>query len=202
MAIKTCLFDLGNVLLFFSHEQMCRQLAEVTSCPESDVRAAVFDSGLQTQLESGEISPEEFHARVDRTLGSTSCYDDFIYAGSAIFRANDEMFAVVDELRARSVRLVVLSNTCGPHIEFVRSRYDLLDRFDHLVLSHEVGAMKPADAIYRTALESIRCEPHECFYTDDIPAYVEAARTFGIDAEVFQSAADTRAHLQRRLALD
>jgi FMN phosphatase YigB (HAD superfamily) len=31
------------------------------------------------------------------------------------------------------------------------------------------------------------CRAEECFYTDDIPAYTEAARRMGIDAVTFAS---------------
>jgi putative hydrolase of the HAD superfamily len=53
------------------------------------------------------------------------------------------------------------------------------------VLSYKVGAMKPSPVIYAEAVKHARCEPGECFFTDDIPAYVEAARANGLDAEQF-----------------
>jgi FMN phosphatase YigB (HAD superfamily) len=31
------------------------------------------------------------------------------------------------------------------------------------------------------------CRAEECFYTDDIPTYTEAARKLGIDAVTFES---------------
>jgi putative hydrolase of the HAD superfamily len=67
-------------------------------------------------------------------------------------------------------------------------RFDgLLRHFDELVLSYEVKAMKPREEIFRAAVASSRCLPAECFYTDDIAAYVEGARRLGIDAVQFES---------------
>jgi FMN phosphatase YigB (HAD superfamily) len=66
------------------------------------------------------------------------------------------------------------------------------------VLSYEVKAMKPRPEIYRAAVECAGCRPGECFYTDDIPAYVEAARSLGIDAVQFESAAQTERELAAR----
>ena len=63
----------------------------------------------------------------------------------------------------------------------------LLRHFHHLILSYEIGAMKPQPAIYRAALQRAECLPSECFYTDDIAPYVEAARHMGIDAVRFES---------------
>jgi HAD superfamily hydrolase (TIGR01509 family) len=69
----------------------------------------------------------------------------------------------------------------------VRESYPLLRHFHDFVLSHEVKAMKPSPAIYREAIARAQCPPGECFFTDDIAAYVEAARAEGIDAVQFTS---------------
>ena len=65
----------------------------------------------------------------------------------------------------------------------------MLRHFDDLVLSYEVKAMKPSPLIYREAIARAQCRPEECFYTDDIAAYVEGARREGIDAVQFESCA-------------
>jgi len=92
----------------------------------------------------------------------------------------------------------LLSNTNAAHIAYVKKQYDLLDKFDDLVLSYEVGAMKPDPPIFEAALGKIECDPSECFYTDDIVENVERARGFGIQAEVFIDARTFLSHLQRR----
>ena len=63
--------------------------------------------------------------------------------------------------------------------------YPILHQFHHLVLSHEVQAMKPEPAIYAAALAEAQADPGECFFTDDIAAYVEGARQAGMQAEQF-----------------
>jgi putative hydrolase of the HAD superfamily len=45
--------------------------------------------------------------------------------------------------------------------------------------------MKPADPMYEAAIRSAGCRPEECFFTDDMPAFVEGARRHGIDAVQF-----------------
>jgi putative hydrolase of the HAD superfamily len=93
-------------------------------------------------------------------------------------------------------RMLVLSNTNAIHFDMVRQNYPLLRHFHDLVLSYEVKAMKPSPAIYREAIARAGCRPEECFFTDDIPAYVEGARREGIDAVRFESCAQ----LERELA--
>ncbi len=83
----------------------------------------------------------------------------------------------------------------------LRSRYPILDRFHDFVLSYEVGAAKPSARIYQEAIRRAGCRPEECFFTDDIALYVDAARQHGIDAVQFQSAAQIEVELRSRGAL-
>jgi FMN phosphatase YigB (HAD superfamily) len=47
-------------------------------------------------------------------------------------------------------------------------------------------------------VERAGCRPEECFYTDDIAAYVEGARKMGIDGVVFQSLTQLEGELRAR----
>lgn len=195
--LKTCLFDLGNVLLNFSHDKMIRQMAELAGRAEADVRREFLDTGKHLEYERGEISTAAFHQWFEAFARRSIDRDALCVAVADIFELNVEMPPLLDALKSRGLRLVLMSNTNAAHYEFVRERFDVLDRFDHLVLSFEVGAMKPDEPIYRAALRNIDCAPGECFYTDDIPAYVARGRDFGLHAEVFTSAQELREHLSR-----
>jgi len=94
--------------------------------------------------------------------------------------------------------LVLLSNTNEMHFEMLQREYPILRHFDKRVLSHEVGAMKPSPVIYQRAIELAGCRPDECFFTDDIEAYVEGARQVGIDAVQFVSSAQLQEELAKR----
>ncbi|MBX3280826.1 MAG: HAD-IA family hydrolase, partial [Acidobacteria bacterium] len=121
---------------------------------------------------------------------STACSD--------IFRLNEPIVPVIEALKRQGLRLVVLSNTSRWHIDWIRRHWPVLDLFDQLVLSYEVGAIKPETPMYEAALKAIHCRPEECFYTDDIPAYVDRGREFGLQAEVFTEVDRLIEHLHNR----
>jgi FMN phosphatase YigB (HAD superfamily) len=79
----------------------------------------------------------------------------------------------------------LLSNTSITHLRFIERTWPILSLMHDRVTSYEAGALKPEDRIYEVALSKAQCEPHECFYTDDIEAYVLKAATFGIHSRVF-----------------
>jgi len=200
MPIRTLLFDLGNVLLYFSHEQMTAQIAQVFDVPESRVRAVLFgdSDNLQRRFERGELAETEFHRTLEAAFGRNVSIDDLRRAGADIFRQNEQLEPLLNAWKELGYRLVLLSNTCVTHYEWVRRRFDILGHFDDYVLSFEVGAVKPEEAIFRTALARIDCSPAECFYTDDVAAYVQQGRTHGLQAEIFTDVPTLVHHLQQR----
>jgi glucose-1-phosphatase len=192
--LRTCLFDLGNVLVFFSHERMCAQIGDVCRQSASEIRRLLIDSGLQWEFERGRLTMDEFHHRFQNLVNCRFDREELFVAASDIFEANAPALSLLDDLKSLGMRLVLLSNTSIAHFQFIRDRFDVLDRFDDFVLSFEVGAIKPEDPIFEAALKRIHCRPEECFYTDDIEPYVVRAREFGIDAEPFT---DTPALIQQ-----
>src|SRR4051812_24573253 len=163
---------------------MCAQMGALCGKSGDDIRRLLFDTGLQMHFERGTVSEDEFHRRLEEAVAGKFELPALRVAASDIFELDETMPPILDALKEQGYRLVLLSNTCVAHFEHVSNSFDVLNRFDHHVVSFRVGACKPDAAIFEAALEAIHCKPHECFYTDDIPAYVEAARRFGLQAEV------------------
>lgn len=198
MPIRTFLFDLGNVLVRFSHEKMFKQLAAVCQRPEADIIHFAANSGLLLGYETGSIDNSGFHGAFEDWLGKSICRTELLTAGSDIFELNSPMDQILSSIDEQGYRLVLLSNTCPAHFERVSDQWSFLDRFDHHVLSYRVGAMKPSPTIFEAALEVIDCDPSECLYTDDIPEYVTAGREHGLQAVVFENPTQFKDELVRQ----
>ncbi len=197
MPIRTLLIDLGNVLLHFSHTKMCVQIADACQAPVADLERILFKEHLQRRFERGEISEEGFRQTLEAELGRPLNAQVLKRAGSDIFTLNEPMVVLLDRWKRDGYRLVLLSNTCVTHYEWVHEHFDLLNRFDECVLSYEVGAAKPEEAIFQAALRAIHCPAAECFYTDDIEDYVARGREFGLRAEVFRDVPTLKRQLEQ-----
>ena len=82
-------------------------------------------------------------------------------------------------------KLILLSNTSGIHQKYGWEKYSFIKNFDKLILSHEVGAVKPEEKIYK-AVEEFTLEKSEThIFIDDILDYVNAAKTLGWDGIQF-----------------
>jgi len=198
MAIKAVIFDLGRVIVPFDFSRGYAKLETLCGIPAAEIPGRIAPTGLVQLLESGGIEPRDFVRELSKHLSLDTSYENFCEIWSSIFLP----YTLIPESMligiARNYRLVLLSNTNVIHFEMVRENYPLLRHFHSYVLSHEVGAMKPLPLIYRRAIEAAGCLPEECFFTDDIQAYVEGARAQGIDAVQFESAAQIEAELRKR----
>jgi FMN phosphatase YigB (HAD superfamily) len=168
--------------------------------PAAEIPARIRPTGLVQRFESGQIAPRDFVRELSAALNLHCTYEEFCEIWSCIFLPET---LITEELLsgiARRYRMVLLSNTNPIHFEMIRAAYPLLRHFHAFVLSHEAGAMKPSPIIYKKAVEAAGCLPEECFFTDDIPEYVEGACRYGIDAVQFHSQAQIEAELRRRIS--
>lgn len=196
--IRTFLFDLGNVLVHFSHERMWQQLAALCGRSAAELQSLIQRNDLADDYERGRFSETEFHTKLQDLTGARFEQSELQRAVADIFELNPPMLPLLERLRTGGHRLVLLSNTNESHVAWVQEQFDVLQHFDDLVLSCRVGAMKPEPEIYEAALQVIQCRPDECFYTDDIVANVEKGRDFGLQAELFTDSATLVDQLRQR----
>ncbi len=185
-------FDMGNVLLFFSHQRMAAQMAAVVGCTPERAWNVLFEGDLSTRHEEGRITADQFYEEFCRLAGVANLpaidRAALDHAANDIFWLNTPMVAVAGRLHAAGYRLGVLSNTNRGHWQFVTGRFSYLTTMFHIhAMSFDFHAMKPARQIYEDASRLAGVEPKDIFFTDDRLENVEAAKKAGWDAVVFTS---------------
>jgi putative hydrolase of the HAD superfamily len=200
-SIRFIYFDLGNVLLHFCHDRMCRQMAEAAGLDDHRVREIVLSDAALRLHETGALNPTTFHEYFCRETGANVAAEVLHTAASDIFTLNAAIVPVVERLATAGHRLGVLSNTNEAHWQFVTDgRFTPLlpGPFEQAVVSFQEGAMKPDAAIYKAAARRAGVAPHEIFFTDDREENVAGARAAGFDAVLFTGPDRLRQDLNRR----
>lgn len=196
--LKTVYFDLGNVLFFFSHHQMIEQVAKCCDLTPAQVKQLAFSQKLQESYEKGALTSEELYRYFKSVSPLSFSLCEFMDAISNIFTPNTALWPTVEQLKREEMRLILISNTCESHYNYVYSHYPILHLFDEKILSFELGVLKPDPRIFRKALSHRHGNPDQCFYTDDISTFVESARKEGLDSEVYINVPTLRSHLIAR----
>lgn len=196
-AIKTVVFDLGNVLFDFDFKKAFgafSRLQGMTKRPE-EVVAFFRASPVERAYTEGKVSTAVFFEHVKDGLGLSCGFDDFRQAYCDIFTANTETFAVVQDLKRQEIKLMVLSNTNELHFDFLAELSPWTTLFDACVLSYQVFCQKPQQEIYDILIERAGCAPAHIFFTDDLEENITAAGTAGIRGYRFDTAGGLRARL-------
>ncbi len=193
-------FDMGNVLLMFSHERMAAQMAAVVGIEQQRAWDILFGGDLGIRHESGTITNEQFYDEFCRAAGKTGVDRAALdLAACDIFWLHVPMVAIAGRLNAAGYRLGVLSNTNDAHWRYVTGRFSYLSTMFHVrAMSYDIHVMKPDSRIYVEAARLAGVEPSEVFYTDDRPENIEGAIAAGFDAVLFTTPAALSRELWRR----
>jgi putative hydrolase of the HAD superfamily len=202
--IEVIFFDLGNVILPFSHFQIAEKLSRHTTKKEfqdpKKIFSCLFDfeNGMINDFDAGKVTPQDFFQSLKERFGLVLTYDDFLPIWNDIFAEDEEVSEIIRSLKGRR-RLGLLSNTDVLHFNYILSRFPVIRIFDQWILSFEVGFKKPAVEIFRNAIEWAAVEPQNILFIDDMKIHVDAAISMGIQAIHFVSADQLRKELHREL---
>jgi len=196
--IRALLFDLGNTIVPFDFRRGYARLEQLCPLAAAEIPARLGRTDLVRRFETGRMEPREFVARLCAELDIAMTYADFCDLWSSIFLPGALIPDSLLDALARRYRLVLVSNTNPIHFEMVRANYPEVRRFQDVVLSYEVGALKPSPEIYRSAIARAGCAAAECFFVDDLAICVEGALREGIDAVRFESLEQLERDLQAR----
>jgi 2-haloacid dehalogenase len=193
----TVVFDLGGVLVEWDPRHLYRQL---------------FDDPDEMESFLSEVTTAEWNAHQDAGRPwdeavevLTAEHPERRELIEAFHRRWPEMLAgeipgtvdVLADLRAAGVRLVALSNWSAETFPVARERFDFLAWFEGIVISGEVGVIKPDRRIFEHLAEQFGIEPAEALFIDDSSANVDAATALGFRAIQFTDATALRRELVR-----
>ena len=196
---QVLLFDLGKVLVGYDWTASLARLADRlagVSVPDI-VEWMHGPDGPHDPYCVGAIDDarllEAIHARFDPERRLSDAW--LVRLWCDMFDPWPEAFAVVDRLRGQAA-LGLVSNTNHLHFETLDRQLDLRGRFDHVTVSHEVGALKPDAAIYTHALGAFGVDGEQAWFTDDLPENVAGAERLGLRAHLFRDVPTLRTELR------
>lgn len=143
------------------------------------------------ELDNGTIDREEFINRLSEQIGRRIPYEE-IYREQEL---DSEIIQIAKSLKQK-YKLGLISNASSSLREKL-VKQNLIDVFDQIIISSEVGIAKPHPQLYRHALEKLQAQPQEVLYIDDNPEYIRAGMTLGMQTILFTSADSLQADLKQ-----
>jgi 2-haloacid dehalogenase len=109
--------------------------------------------------------------------------------------------SILKQLKQKRRSIFGLSNWSAETFPIARRRYDFFDLFDDILISGEVGLVKPDPAIFNLLLERIGRKAEECIFIDDSPPNIQAAGRLGFNAIHYHSPDQLERELEKLGAL-
>jgi epoxide hydrolase-like predicted phosphatase len=182
MPIKAILFDYGGVLVQLMDETPRQQLADRYGIPLKRIYNLIFDTEASIQAALGEISMEHHWRAIHEILQiPPSERVEFVNQFWAADGLNRELVETLPALREH-YRLGLLSNANDDLRQMLTERWQITDQFDDMIISAEVGLLKPDRRIYELAVSRLGVQPDEALFIDDMPVNVEGAQIAGLQA--------------------
>jgi 2-haloacid dehalogenase len=94
---------------------------------------------------------------------------------------------ILKQLKQAGYPLYGLSNWSAETFPYAREKYDFFDLLDGMVISGEVGHVKPDPEIFQILLDKIGRPTQECLLIDDSLTNIDQAKTMGFAVIHFQT---------------
>lgn len=191
-------FDLGQVLVRFDYKYFVEKVNKHRAgIGEQFLELYNNNYNIHRDFEKGLISEKVFVSKMLEYLEHIIDEETFCKYWSDIFSFNDDVIALLPELK-KKYKLYLISNTNAIHKKYGYQDYKFLKLFDKLILSHEVGFIKPEEGIYREVEKVSGFSSDEHIFIDDILEYIDAAKNIGWDGIQFIGYDDLVTNLKAR----
>jgi 2-haloacid dehalogenase len=185
-SVQAVVFDLGGVLIDWDPRHLYRR---------------IFDSEEEMEAFLSTVCTPEWNAELDRgrsfeEMVELLCSEhperrDHI---EAYHRRWDEMLGesiegsvrILRELHSAGYPLYVLTNWSAETFHMAHERYGFLSLFREIIVSGEVGLIKPEPAIYELLVERTSIEPSRAVFIDDREVNARAAEKIGFVSVTYQ----------------
>lgn len=188
--IKGITFDLDGVYFVNGKQNFIKNLVSL-GVSEAEARRVFLDSDeMHKKYKTGEWTDEQFWSWALAEWNLEKSIPEITKLLIDGYEVNNQVVEIVKKVRANGYKALICSNNFPARIDGLQRRFGFLDNFDVIVLSYEIGAIKPGNKIYEELIKKSGLRPDEIFYTDDSQTALDEAKKFGIQASYYSTFAD------------
>jgi putative hydrolase of the HAD superfamily len=196
MQYDAILVDLDGVIRVWPESD--ESIAAAYNMPIDAIRNIAFSPELLNLAITGEITDEEWRARVGEQLRGefpgTDAQDALAQWSSQTGEVDQEVLSLLRNCD-RSIKLVLVTNATS-RLARDLDALDISNYFHAVVNSSTVGFVKPSEQIFRFALRQADTVPERALFIDDSKANVDAAASMGILGHVHANFAQLSSFLR------
>jgi HAD superfamily hydrolase (TIGR01509 family) len=195
--MKAAIFDLNGV--FIQSPPLSKRFADDFGVPAEEFMP-VLQASMAAVRKPGAADLFSYWKPHLHAWGISFSAQDFMHYWFSAEKPNEEMIAYMRELKASGWRVIALSNNFRERAEYYAQHFAFLQEFDHIYYSWQTGLVKPDVACWKQILADTGLSPSDCYYFDDSPKNVAAAKSVGMHAFSFEGVEQVKAVLSAVLS--
>ncbi|MBN1267039.1 MAG: HAD family phosphatase [Anaerolineales bacterium] len=178
--MKTIIWDMGGVLLRTEDQSLRRTWEEKLGLQQGQLHDLIFGNDLSRQASIGKASQEDIWFWVQQKLSLTDQEMKDLRSDFFKYDLIDQDLMVYIRSLKQDYTVGMITNA-WPDIRFMlTSVWHVADAFESIIVSAEVGIVKPDAAIYHMALEALDTAPGEAVFIDDYIENIRGAEAVGM----------------------
>jgi epoxide hydrolase-like predicted phosphatase len=199
--IHAVFWDLGGVI-YRTHDWSGRSHWEKRiGLSPNELEQIVFNGEISLRAIVGQADVDDVWAWViqhlNLTEGDRNTLSRDFFGGD---RIDEALVEFIRNLRPKH-KTGMISNAWPNTRSRIEKEWCIADAFDHIVISAEVGIVKPDPRIYQLALDGLGVLPNEAVFIDDFEENIEGARAVGMQVILFRDSKQTILDLRKFLDL-
>jgi putative hydrolase of the HAD superfamily len=187
MTIRAVLWDMGGVILRTEDSSGRRRWEQRLGLAPGELAKIVFDGEGSRKAVVGRGTEDDIWTWVLGRLGLPESERQMLaadfFSGDRVDR---RLVGFIRSLRP-GVKTGMITNAWPNVRQYLENEWHVADAFDRIVVSAEVGLIKPDPRIYRLALEALAVAPGEAVFVDDMPENIVGAEAVGMHGIRFVS---------------
>jgi epoxide hydrolase-like predicted phosphatase len=199
VTFKAIIFDLGGVLLRTTDFKPREQLAACLYMSWYQLEEFIFGGESGDRAQRGEISVQQHWENLRQQINySPQEFQSLLDTFFAHDEIDESLIYYVHELH-KTYKTALLSNAWNDLRQVIREKWQFEDAFDAMIISAEVGLVKPDPRIFQLAVDRLGVQANRTVFVDDQQRNVRGAKAVGLKAIQFQTAQQMRFDLEQLL---
>lgn len=177
--IKAIAFDYGGVIKI-NEQDLVKEISDYLKITKEDFRKEYFSINHLFNIEGRDFE--------EVTLLLVSRFDDseetkkhiagLLKKNKDKYHLNKELIEIIKELKNSGYKIALLSNN-SLELRQKLMEDNILDLFEEIVISAEVGYQKPQPEIFNILFKKLEIKPNEVVFIDDSLKSLEGADSIG-----------------------
>jgi HAD superfamily hydrolase (TIGR01509 family) len=184
--IKAITFDLGGVYFPNGKATFIKALEGLGVAEPEAKRVFLKSDEMNHRYKMGTMSDDEYWTWATKEWDLNLSPKELIDLLVDSYSVDEQVKNIVQSARKHGYKTLICTNNFPARINGLQERFGFLDDFDVVILSYEVGAVKPSEEIFKELVKQAGVPAQSIVFADDDEEAVAGASKVGITTFLYE----------------